>query len=148
MQRWRNIGFIVLCLAGVANSAAGQDAKSLAKQMEGTWAPVSAELSGQPFPEAVLKTMRLTMQAGKYTTLVGETKDEGAYTIDAKPVPNRIDIVGAEGPNKGMKLLAIFEFDGDKLRICYDLTGKQRPSEFKTDKSQQHFLVVYERQAK
>ena len=34
----------------------------------------------------------------------------------------------------------------DTLRICYDLSGKARPSEFKTTKETQLFLVTYQRE--
>ena len=42
-------------------------------------------------------------------------------------------------------LLAIYELNGDTLRVCYDLTGKARPSEFKTRKGELLFLATYKR---
>ncbi len=47
------------------------------------------------------------------------------------------------GPNKGKTFLAIYKLDGDKLVICYDLTGKARPKEFKTEPKSMLFLVTY-----
>jgi hypothetical protein len=41
--------------------------------------------------------------------------------------------------------LAIYELDGDQLKICYDLTGKSRPKEFSTKDAKQLFLVNYKR---
>jgi uncharacterized protein (TIGR03067 family) len=57
-----------------------------------------------------------------------------------------LDITGTEGPNKGKTILGIYEKTGDTLRVCYDLGGKARPVEFKTEKGTLHFLVTYERQ--
>jgi hypothetical protein len=36
--------------------------------------------------------------------------------------------------------------DGDTLRVCYDLSGKSRPTEFKTKEGTRLFLVTYKRQ--
>lgn len=52
-----------------------------------------------------------------------------------------MDII--DGRNKGKTLLAIYELNGDILRVCYDLTGKVRPTEFKTRKSELLFLATY-----
>jgi hypothetical protein len=40
---------------------------------------------------------------------------------------------------------AIYELDGDTLRICYDLSRTKRPAEFKTLPATQLYLVTYER---
>lgn len=42
--------------------------------------------------------------------------------------------------------LAIYELDGDTLRVCYDLSGKARPSEFKTKAETQLLLFTYKRE--
>lgn len=41
---------------------------------------------------------------------------------------------------------AIYELDDDMLKICYDLSGKSRPTEFKTSEGTQLFLVTYKRE--
>ena len=48
--------------------------------------------------------------------------------------------------DKGPAILAIFEPDGDTLRICYDLSGKARPTEFSTKEGTKLFLVTYKRE--
>jgi hypothetical protein len=52
----------------------------------------------------------------------------------------------AEGPNKGKTIPAIYERDGDTLRVCYNLSGKNRPTEFKTKAGAQLFLVTCKRE--
>ena len=59
-----------------------------------------------------------------------------------------MDITGTEGPNKGKTFQAIYELDGDTLKVCYDLSGKGRPTEFKTAEGTQLFLVIYTREKK
>jgi len=134
---------LVLWLPASAWSSGG---KEDSKMIDGTWLPVEAELGGQKFPDAVLKTLKLTMGDGKYTVMVGEQIDKGTIKLEPTTKPKAIDITGTEGPNKGKTFLAIYELTGDTLRICYDLTGKKRPTEFKTVKDTQQFLVSYKRE--
>ena len=115
-------------------------------KLEGSWLPVEAELSGQKFPDEVLKTMKLILERDTYTVYAGEQIDRGTIQLASTAEPKAMDITGTEGPNKGKTFLAIYELAGDTLRICYDLAGKQRPTEFKTAKGSQQFLVRYERE--
>ena len=65
---------------------------------------------------------------------------------DLSAKPKALDITGTEGPNKGKKIPAIYERNGDTLRVCYDLSGKSRPAEFKTTAGTRLFLVDYKLQ--
>jgi uncharacterized protein (TIGR03067 family) len=113
--------------------------------LEGTWIPAKAELAGKAFPEQVLKSMMLQMKGDAYTSTVGKALDRGTVKRNDAAMPKRLDIVGTVGPNKGKTILAIYERNGDTLRICYDLTGKAYPTEFKTSEGTQHFLVAWKR---
>lgn len=117
-----------------------------AEAIQGTWLPTAAELAGAEFPEAVRKTIKLVLEKDAYTATVGQTVDKGTCKLDDSKTPKALDITGTEGPNKGNTIPAIYELDGDTLRVCYDLSGKARPTEFKTAEGTQLFLVTYERQ--
>jgi uncharacterized protein (TIGR03067 family) len=114
--------------------------------LDGTWLPAAAELGGKPFPDEVRKTMKLVLKDDKYTVTVGMAVDEGTVKRNPAAKPKTLDITGTDGPNKGKTILAIYERDGDTLRICYDLGGKARPTEFKTKEGGLLFLVTYKRQ--
>jgi uncharacterized protein (TIGR03067 family) len=122
------------------------EGKEDARILEATWVPAIAELAGKEFPEKVLKTMKLIVKDGRYTAKVGDVIDQGTVKIDSTKKPKAMDIMGTEGPNKGKTFLAIYELKGDSLRICYDLSGKARPTEFKTKVDTQLFLVTYMRE--
>jgi len=136
---------LVMVALWLPTSALSGSGKEDSKMIEGTWLPVEAELGGQKFPDEVLRTMKLTMSDGKYTVKVGEQIDRGTIKLDPTTKPKAIDIIGTEGPNNGKTFLAIYELTGDTLRICYDLEGKERPTEFKTVRDTQQFLVSYKR---
>ena len=84
---------------------------------------------------------------GKYTVTVGTKSDKGTVKLDPSKQPMAaLDITGTEGPNKGKTILAIYEKTGDTVKVCYDLSGKARPTEFKTMKGTQLFLIAYHRE--
>lgn len=137
------LGMLILWLPVSACSSGGRED---GKMIDGTWLPVEAELGGQKFPDEILKTLKLTMSDGNYTVNVGEKIDKGTVQFEPTTMPKAMDITGTEGPNKGKTIPAIYELTGDTLRICYDLAGKERPTEFKTVKDTQQFLVSYKRE--
>ena len=114
--------------------------------IQGTWLPSAAELGGKAFPEEVRKTIKLVVTEAKYTVTVGKQVDQGTVKLNPRAKPKTLDITGTDGPNKGKTILAIYERDGDTLRVCYDLSGKGRPREFKTTEGTQLFLVTYKRE--
>jgi len=123
----------------------GGPEKEDSKMVEGTWLPVDAELGGQKFRDEVLKGFKLTITDGKYTVNVDEQIDKGTIKLEPTTSPKAMDITGTEGPNKGRTIPAIYDLAVDTLRICYDLEGKKRPTEFKTATDTQEFLVNYKR---
>jgi uncharacterized protein (TIGR03067 family) len=140
---------VVLALASSGRCDGPKGTAGDAKEIQGTWLPETAELAGQPFPEQVTKSIRLVLaEGGKYTATVGDRVDEGTTKLDATKKPKTLDIVGTKGPNMGKTFLAIYELKGDTLRVCYDLSGKAHPGEFKTKPNTQLFLVTYHREKK
>lgn len=116
-----------------------------AKAVQGSWTPAKAELGGQPMTDAVLKSISLKLDNGKYEVSVGGEPDKGIYTIDSTTKPKSMTITGTEGPNSGKTFPAIYELKGDTLRICYDLSGAKRPTEFKSIAGTRLYLVTYNR---
>jgi uncharacterized protein (TIGR03067 family) len=116
-----------------------------AKAVQGNWKPARAELAGKPMPEAVLKIISLELDNGKYEVFVGEEPDRGTYTLDSASKPKGMTITGTDGPNNGKTFPAIYELNGDTLRICYDLSGAKRRTEFKSIAGTRLYLVTYNR---
>src|ERR1700677_1481718 len=143
-MRW--IPFFTLTLVLLIMQTAKSDGPKDSDAIQGTWLASRAEPGGKPFPEEVRKSIKLTLKDGKYTVTVGKNPDQGTVSLDPSAKPKALDVTGTEGPNKGKTFLAIYELDGDTLRICYDLSGMARPSEFKTAKDTKLFLVTYKRE--
>jgi uncharacterized protein (TIGR03067 family) len=115
------------------------------KAMHGTWTPLSAELAGAAMPPAVVKSIVLKLDSGKYEVSVGGKLDRGTYTLDPAAKPKAMIIRGTEGPNRDKTFLCIYTIEGDTLRVCYDLSGKMHPTEFMTTPANQLYLVTYTR---
>jgi uncharacterized protein (TIGR03067 family) len=96
-------------------------------------------------PDAVLKTISLKIDNGKYEVLVGEQPDRGTYTLDSTTKPKSMTITGTDGPNIGKTFPAIYELKGDTLHVCYDLSGAKHPTEFKSVAGTMLYLVTYNR---
>lgn len=138
------------CLAVCAslNAVAARQGDDDAKAIQGDWKPVKGELGGLQMTDAVLKTISLRLDDGKYEVFVNAASDKGTYELDPGAKPRSITVTGTAGPNKGRTFPAIYELDGDTLRICYDLSGAKRPTEFKTVEGTKLYLVTYRRQTK
>lgn len=137
------VAAMVWAVVGCQPALAADDGKS---PIDGIWLPVAMEFAGQPFPEEARKGIVLEIVGEAYTVTVGKEVDKGTVKVDAAATPVTIDIVGVVGPNKGKTILGIVAVEKDTLRVCYDFSGKDRPTEFKTAEGTQHFLVTYERQ--
>ncbi len=138
--------FFAVCLAvGASLNAFAADPPDDAKAVQGNWKPAKAELAGQPMTDAVLKSISLKLDNGKYEVFVGGQPDRGTYTLDSATKPKSMTITGTAGPNNGKTYPAIYELEGDTLRICYDLSGAKHPTEFKSLAGTQLYLVTYHR---
>lgn len=139
---------IVAC--GEKNDENKQDASSDSAAMAGdaeailgSWKPVKAELAGKPMPDAAFQSIRLKLDQTNYEAIAGGKPDRGTYVLDATTTPRSMTITGTEGPNLGKSIPAIYELKTDTLRICYNLAGENRPSDFSSIAGTQLLLVTY-----
>jgi len=138
-------GCLLVGSAAESKSRGQSTGQDDAKAVQGTWIPVKAEMAGQAMPEAVLKTIVLKLDQGKYEVSVAGKIDKGTCTQDPTTKPKRLSIQGTDGPNAGKTFLCIYEIDGDTFRVCYDLSGMKHPEDFATAKGTLLYLVTYTR---
>jgi uncharacterized protein (TIGR03067 family) len=119
--------------------AGGSDTSGL----NGWWIVTEARLSGVALPDDVLAGLALWVERG--TFVLGP--DEGTIAVNRDVHPATMDVVATRGPNRGRFVPAIFEHAGGMLRICYDLSGRQRPPAFDAPLNSRRFLATYRRAA-
>jgi uncharacterized protein (TIGR03067 family) len=117
--------------------------------LAGAWAPVSANVSGRELVVAELRVKYLVLDGSDYSIIdrSNQIVDRGEYLVNESALPWTIDIVGREGPNAGRSMLAIFELQDDRLTVCYDLNGTERPSNMEPSEDQLLLSITYERAA-
>ena len=139
----RYLVFTAACV--VASIAVGEDPYP----RDGVWKPIAAVMGGVRLPDEAVKAITLTIAGEKYqVTVEGEdSSDKGTCTVDKTTTPHRMTIKSEEGPNKGKTFLAIYEMkDEVSMRVCYDLSGKEFPTEFKATPGTKLYLAGYRRQ--
>jgi uncharacterized protein (TIGR03067 family) len=144
----RAAGLLALSIAlAVCPSVRGDATADDWKKLAGTWRVEAATLNGAD-ATATLKAAVLTIEEGKYKLFLGNT-DAGTLAIDPGKKPKAMTITGTDGPNKGKTIPAIYEIDGDTLKICYTLGGgKDAPTEFQSTAENKALFVTYKRDKK
>ena len=120
---------------------------SCCTNLDGTWVPVAANVSGQQLPVTQLRVARLSIEGDTYRIVDRSSKvvDCGELRLDEAVMPCALDIIGLEGPNAGKRMRAIIELDGDRLCVCYDLEQSQRPRSMRPLEDQLLLSITYAR---
>jgi uncharacterized protein (TIGR03067 family) len=116
----------------------------------GTWRMAQAEMAGKAAPADALKGITIKIEGTSYQVTserepTTEPVERGTFSLQPEAKPKAITLKVTGGQNAGKTALAIYEFADDKLRVCYDLSGTKRPTEFKSAAGTAHYLVTYER---
>lgn len=125
------------------SSAAGGDPGTLT----GAWVPVAASLAGQDLLVSELRVRYLMLGGHDYRIIdrTNQVVDRGEYQVNDHVSPATLDIVGRSGPNAGHSMLAIYELDGDRLVVCYDLDSRERPHQLRVEGDRLLLSITYER---
>jgi uncharacterized protein (TIGR03067 family) len=119
------------------------------KGLAGSWVPVAANVSGKELVVAELRVKYLVLDGRDYSIIdrSNQIVDKGEYLVNDNAIPWTIDIVGRDGPNAGRSMLAIFQLEGDRLTVCYDLDSDARPSNMEPLEDQLLLCITYARAA-
>jgi uncharacterized protein (TIGR03067 family) len=125
------------CLGLIAVVAAhGGDNKGIS--IDGTWVFSKVISKGKQVPDADLAKVAPTVvfKEGKYTaSVMGKVQETGTYKVDATKNPATMDMVPADGKDRGKKELAILKLEGDTLTIAIaDAGDPNRPKSFEPAK--------------
>jgi uncharacterized protein (TIGR03067 family) len=138
------VGIVFLLTA----ADAGEDVKKELAKFEGTWRIVSLETEQGKIPEDALKEFRLKIEGDKFTAVENSGEVHGTFKVDPTKKPKTIDITMKEGPMKDKTMLGIYELDGDTYKLCGDMQGKNRPTEFTVKPGSGYVLEVLKREKK
>jgi uncharacterized protein (TIGR03067 family) len=132
----------------VAVPASAEDKPKDEEAIQGTWTVVSKEMGGKKTPDADLKALKVTIKDGTLTVDDGKKKDKLAYKLDPSKTPKAIDLTGDKGDGK-MTTPAIYELDGDTLKICWsEKVPEDRPTELTGKADSGQTMMVLKREKK
>lgn len=133
--------------AGKAAAKPGAAAEGDGKLVQGEWSVASQEVDGEQVPAGLLKSLTVTIDGDTFRVKSGaDVVQEGTQTLlDQTTTPKAIDVKVTGGRGKGDVWLGIYKVDGDTFTVCFDPTGKKRPTEFKTSKESGTFMNVHKR---
>jgi RNA polymerase sigma factor (sigma-70 family) len=118
--------------------------ESDSKRLQGTWHVIEMEEGGVVQPEDRFKSVKMRSVVAGNTLAIKTTTPDGrdvgqemTFVLDEKAKPKRLD-----AQKDGRTVLGIYTFEKGSLKLCVDLDGKNRPSEFKTEKGSEQRLYM------
>jgi uncharacterized protein (TIGR03067 family) len=126
---------------------AGDDAKKDQIALQGAWKVTASISKGERSAPAEIKDLYLIFRGNAILIREdGKTQENFAFTLDPAKKPKEIDLTLKVGPQKGRVDRAIYEIDGDTLRICIQSDkDAPRPGEFASPAGSKLWLIVLKR---
>jgi uncharacterized protein (TIGR03067 family) len=131
----KRLWFVVLAsltAGGTLQGRAGEDTgEDILKKIQGTWKFVSQDVDGKSRPREEVAKQTITFAGDKWTVRRdGKVVQAGTHQFDPAKKPPQVDAAVTEGEDKGNTMLGVYELKGDRLHVCFDPMGKQRPTDF------------------
>jgi uncharacterized protein (TIGR03067 family) len=116
------------------------------KDFHGKWEYVEWRHAGEKLSEEKHKSLVLVIGPKECRVeAVDKLLSVATYKVGEEKKLRTVELDISHGNFKDKKMLAIFEINGDTMRICYDLEGKAFPTEFSSTKENKWVLVTYKR---
>jgi uncharacterized protein (TIGR03067 family) len=129
-------------LLGLGLQAGRADDKA---DLQGTWLATSYERGGQAIEGERLQKTKLVIKEDMAEFFDGrDTGSPATITLDPGKKPKTLDVTIKQGGEE-RKLLAIYELQGDTLKLCWAAPGKDRPKEFTTKDGAAFASLVFKR---
>jgi uncharacterized protein (TIGR03067 family) len=144
---------VIVLLSGllVAADAPPKDAgKKELEKLQGTWVAVSGEHNGAKAPDAAIKGWKMFVNGNKMT--FNPQTDEAQVVFELHPAKTPMEIVFTplDGPRKGESRRAIYAFENELFKLCWDNDEKSKndkpPTGFSTKQGDGLWILVARRQ--
>jgi uncharacterized protein (TIGR03067 family) len=107
------------------------------KKLEGRWTVVAQEYDGERTPEFLLPFVKIAVKGSRLFQTSGDETYEYAMAVDPQKTPKQMNFTFTDGAGKRETIPAIYELEGDKLKICACFKGEERPTDFSAKKEGQ-----------
>jgi uncharacterized protein (TIGR03067 family) len=109
--------------------------------LQGTWQVVSAHYDGKP--KEASKQTAFVFAGNRLTIKESDRSEEAVIKVNPDPKPSTIDFLSSEGKEETAR--GIYQLDGDTLKLCWSLPGKDRPTAFESRPDNGQTLVILKR---
>jgi uncharacterized protein (TIGR03067 family) len=120
--------------------------------LEGTWVVAGKEFMGKKATkdeiDKIAAEFEMVIKDGKRTlndVLFNKVVSEATLTLDPMAKPKAMDLVYTSGDQKGTTDKAIYEVEGDTLKVCYPFDSAERPTEFAGKPDGNALFMTYKR---
>jgi uncharacterized protein (TIGR03067 family) len=114
--------------------------------LQGTWKVTASESKGEKVPADDIKLFLIFKGDAILVREGGKDGSNFTYLLDPLKKVKEMDLTLKVGPQKGRVDRAIYELDGDKLRICIQTNKDEaRPRDFATRAGSDLWLIVLQR---
>jgi uncharacterized protein (TIGR03067 family) len=137
---------VALILISPVRAADEDAAKRDLAQLQGEWRMTSGVADGNRIPDPMLANSKRICKGDQLTAIVGgQLVMKAKITLDPSNTPKAIDYDVTDGPNKGKKLLGIYEVTGDTFKSCFAAPGEPRPADFVSNPGDKRTSTVWKR---
>jgi uncharacterized protein (TIGR03067 family) len=139
---------VLLAVLNLALSASAADDTAERAKLTGTWEGWVVEGDGSQTAQRRQRVNELVINAAQISAKDGRSisMGQGTYKLGGAGGAKTIDATGTTGPTQGKFYLGIYRLDGDTLRWCSgNERARTRPTEFKTNTGNGHFLMILTR---
>lgn len=148
-MRWACFVLLLAGIVAIADQPKNDAGKKDFEKMQGEWVMESMIFDGQPVPDDDAQSRFRSVKGDQYAvTRFDKPSGKGTFSIDATQKPKTIDLTPVTPKGKGPTIKGIYEFDGEKIRMCYGRPGTDRPKEFKSVEDSMISITVWEREKK
>ncbi len=141
------IGLLLLGVLSGITTADETGKKDLAN-LQGTWVVQTLHYNGKDMGDRYKLSL---VVKGKTATVEGNEAVKKEYArvelkLDPSTTPKCLDLGIVGGTQKDAVLEGIYEIQGDELKLCVKVLGKDRPGKFESPEGDSIALVVLKRQ--
>ncbi len=128
----------------------GQDTDAELQRFQGTWVLISAEMNGKKVHDTHVKQTISTFVGDTFEIIAPHQHKEKIFAtitkLDLTKYPREMHWVRTKGPNAGITMIAIYEFEGpDQYKTCFDPAGVEVPKKFGTKEGSGHIWHTWKR---
>ena len=144
------VGAVATMIAVVASAddAKNESIQKDRNRIEGTWRVAELVVNGNRAMEDDARRLAVVNGSDGTWSLRSEGREisKGTSCFDPTKMPKTIDFTPTEGEARGNQYLGIYELGEDTRRMCFDTSGKQRPSDFSSSPGSDRICLTFERE--